>query len=204
MTTTSRSAVTAARMPRWRTVDIVVTSVVAAMFGALYWAWQYVPITQMFGFFPPFAALLNTVWLVAGPVGALIVRKPGAAIYTELVAALFEALIGTHWGGTSVLVYGLVEGAGAELAFLLFAYRVWRLPVAILSGALAGAAMAVLDVWIYRYYTGWSVGYQLSYLAAAVVSGAVVAGAGSWYLVRAMAATGVLAPFASGRRQRLI
>jgi energy-coupling factor transport system substrate-specific component len=183
MTTTSRSAVTAARTPRWRTVDIVVTSVVGAMFGALYWAWQYVPITQMFAFFPPFAALLNTVWLMAGPVGALI---------------------GTHWGGTSVIVYGLVEGAGAELAFLLFAYRVWRLPVAVLSGALAGAAMAVLDVWIYRYYTGWSLGYQLSYLAAAVVSGAIVAGALSWYLVRAMAATGVLAPFGSGRRQRLI
>ena len=204
MTTNSRSTVTATRPKRWRTVDIVVTSVVAAMFGALYWAWQYVPITQMFAFFPPFAALLNTVWLIAGPVGALIVRKPGAAIYTEMVAALFEALIGTHWGGTSVIVYGLIEGAGAELAFLLFAYRVWRLPVAILSGAFAGAAMAVLDVWIYRYYTGWSVGYQLSYLIAAVISGAIVAGAGSWYLVRAMAATGVLAPFASGRRQRLI
>jgi energy-coupling factor transport system substrate-specific component len=59
-------------------------------------------------------------------------------------------------------------------------------------------------VWIYRYYTGWSLGYQLSYLVAAVVSGAVVAGALSWYLVRALAATGVLAPFRSGRRQRLI
>ena len=46
--------------------------------------------------------------------------------------------------------------------------------------------------------------HQLAYLAAAVVSGAIVAGALAWYLVRAMAATGVLAPFRSGRRQRLI
>jgi energy-coupling factor transport system substrate-specific component len=35
-----------------------------------------------------------------------------------------------------------------------------------------------------------------------MVSGALVAGVGAWLLVRALAATGVLAPFAVGREQR--
>ena len=61
--------------------------------------------------------------------------------------------------------------------------------------------MALLDVWIYRYYAYFPLGQKLSYLGLAAVAGAVIAGGASWYLVRALAATGVLAPFASGREQ---
>ncbi|MGI8880917.1 MAG: ECF transporter S component [Jatrophihabitans sp.] len=189
---------------RWRTVDIVVAAVVAALFGAVYWGWGYFPASKVFSFFPPMSGLLNTVFLLAGPVGALIIRKPGAALFTEAAAALFEALISTQWSGSSIIVYGLVQGAAAELAFLLFAYKVWRLPVALLSGMFTGAAMAVLDLWIYRYYPDWSSGYQLSYLIAGAVGGLILAGAMAWYLVRSLAVTGVLAPFSAGRTQRLV
>ncbi len=42
------------------------------------------------------------------------------------------------------------------------------------------------------------------YGVTVVISSAVVAGLGSWLVVRALAQTGVLAPFASGRSQRLV
>jgi energy-coupling factor transport system permease protein len=189
---------------RWRTVDIVVLAVIAALFGAIFWAWGYLPTSKIVSGFPPLAGLLNTVFIAAGPLGALIVRRPGAALFTELVAAVFEALISTHWSATSILVYGGVQGLAAEVGFAVFAYRLWRLPAALLSGALAGAAMAFLDVWVYHYYDNFSAGYKADYLLACTIGGAVVAGAGAWYLVRLLAATGVLAPFASGRSQRLV
>lgn len=198
---TGRAALT---RRRWRTVDIVVGAVVAALFGAIYWAWGYFPAAKLLTAFPPLAGVCNTVFVLAGPLGALIIRRPGAALFTEFVAAVFEALISTHWSATSILVYGGVQGLAAEIGFLVFVYKLWRLPAALLSGALAGASMAVLDVWVYQYYENFSTAYKIDYLLACVVGGAAVAGAGAWYLVRLLADTGVLAPFASGRVQRLV
>jgi energy-coupling factor transport system substrate-specific component len=188
----------------WRTVDIVVLAVVAAVFGAIYWAVGLLQSTSLFGVFPPLAAILNVVFLMAGPLGALIIRRPGAALAAELLAALFEALVSVSWSGSSIIVYGLLEGAAAELGFLLFVYRRWSLEVALLSGALSGAAMALLDVWIYGYYSDFPADQKLAYLAIAMAAGAAIAGGVSWVLVRSLAATGVLAPFAAGRGQHLV
>ena len=47
---------------------------------------------------PGLQGLLAGPWLVAGVLGALIIRKPGAALYTELVAAVISALVGNQWG----------------------------------------------------------------------------------------------------------
>ena len=188
----------------WRTVDIVVLAVVAAVFGAIYWAVGLLQSTSLFGVFPPLAAILNVVFLMAGPLGALIIRRPGAALAAELLAALFEALVSVSWSGSSIIVYGLLEGAAAELGFLLFVYRRWSLEVALLSGALSGAAMALLDVWIYGYYSDFPADQKFAYLGIAMVAGAVIAGGVSWVLVRSLAATGVLAPFAAGRAQHLV
>ena len=194
----------AAARASWRTVDIVVLAVIGAVFGAVYWAVGLIHASDFFAAFPPLVATLNVVFLVAGPLGALIIRRPGAAIGAELLAALFEALVSVSWSGSSIIVYGVLEGAAAELAFLLIVYRRWSPPVALLSGALSGAMMAVLDVWIYAYYSDFPTDQKLAYLGIAIVAGAVIAGGLSWALVRALADTGVLAPFASGREQILV
>ena len=46
---------------------------------------------------------------------------------------------------------------------------------------------------------GVDLGIQLAYGAWMVVSGVLIAGLGSWYLVRLLRPTGVLAAFPSGR-----
>jgi energy-coupling factor transport system substrate-specific component len=191
---------------RWRTVDIIVASVIAAVFGLIYWGWDTAStgMSAAFTWFPPSAGIIAGVWWMAGVLGGLVIRKPGAAIYTETLAALFSALVAVQWSGTSIVVYGLIQGLGAEIAFLLVRYRSFRLPVALLAGALAGLAEAVLDLWIYSYYPEFSSAWQLAYIGVLVLSGLVIAGAVSWLLVRALATTGVLAPFGSGREQRLV
>jgi energy-coupling factor transport system substrate-specific component len=183
---------------RWRTVDIVVLSVVAVAGGVVFWGWSQLWTTTSgaFSAFPPAQAVMYGVWLAPGVVGGLVVRKPGAALYTELVASMVEALLGSSWGLT-VVAYGLAQGAAPELVFAVFAYRWWRLPVPVLAGAAAGLAAATLDLVI--YYGAWRGDWKLTYVALVVTSSAVVAGAGGTLLVRALARTGVLQPFASGR-----
>ena len=64
-------------------------------------------------------------------------------------------------------------------------------------GAAAGLAMGINDLIV--WYAGAGAAFAGIYLVSAVISGAVIAGLGSWALARALAATGVLSRFASGR-----
>lgn len=185
---------------RWRVVDIVVASVVGVAVGVVFWAYGVIwgPIsTPISAFLPGLQAAPAALWVVAGVIGGLIIRKPGAAIYTELVAAVVSALIGSQWGGLLTIEAGLVQGLGAELIFALFLYRRWGFPVALLAGAGAGLAMAVNDLVL--WYAGSAPAFATIYVFSGVVGGAVVAGGLGWLAVRGLAGTGALSRFASGR-----
>ena len=188
---------------RWRVVDIVVASGIGVASGLIFLLWNigYLgPKSILEPLLPGLQGLLDGPWLFAGVLGALIIRKPGAAIYTETLAAVVSALVGNQWGGFLTLEAGLVQGLGAELIFLVFFYRVWSLPVAILAGA--GAALAGGINNLILWYAGADAAFTVIYLISTTVSGAVIAGALSWFLARGIAATGALDRFASGRERR--
>ena len=194
------SAASTASTASWRTVDVVVAAAIGVAFGVVFWGWNSLwnVLEPAFASYPPGRAFLYGMWLVPAVLGALVVRRRGAALFTELVASLVSAVLGTSWG-LFVLAYGLVEGAAAELVFALALYRSWRLPVALGAGAAAGGAAALLDLAF--YYPDWAGDWQVVYAALVVASSTLLAGLGSWLLVRALARTGVLAPFGSGRDQ---
>lgn len=197
------AAATSVRRSSWRVTDIVVASVlgVAGAFVMVAWTTIWEPITAPLAAYPPASALLVGVWLLPGVLGALIVRKPGAAVYTELVAAVIAALVGNPWGFSTVY-YGLLEGLGAEVVFALLLYRRWGLVAALLGGLGTGITCGLLDVFV--WYTAFEPVHKVVYIAFAGVSGVVLAGLLSWLLTRALAATGALAPLASGRDARRV
>jgi energy-coupling factor transport system substrate-specific component len=189
---------------RWRTIDIVIASVIAVAFGVIFWAWGTVwSVTEgAFAFFPPAQTVIYGIWLVPAVLGGLIIRKPGASLYTEAVAATVSALLGSQWGADTI-VSGLIQGLGAELAFAVLLYRNFKLPAAVLAGALTGISAASYD--FVKYTVGmdlWS--YRIPYAVITVLSGAIVAGVGSWALVRALAPTGVLDRFEAGRERATV
>jgi energy-coupling factor transport system substrate-specific component len=205
----STSAVTTAPAPtrnfRWRVVDIVVASVIGVASGLVFLLWNIAyrgPSALLEPLLPGLQGLLDGPWLFAGVLGALIIRKPGAAIYTETIAAAVSAitLIGNTWGAALTIEAGIVQGLGAEIVFLLFAYRVWKLPVAVLAGA--GAALAGGINNLVLWYAGADFSFTVTYLISTVISGALIAGALPWVLTRGLASTGALDRFASGREAR--
>jgi energy-coupling factor transport system substrate-specific component len=190
---------------RWRVVDIVVASVLGVAIGLIFWAWNtvgYAWFTAMDGLTPGLGGIAAGIWLLGGVVGGLVIRKPGAALLVEVVAAIVSMLIGNVWG-VSTLLSGIVQGLGAELIFLLFFYRRFSLLVAMLAGIGAAAG-----AWIFELFYGSSpnilktIEFNLLYLGSLIVSGAILAGVVGWLLVRALAATGALSRFAAGREAR--
>jgi energy-coupling factor transport system substrate-specific component len=204
-TTTSRLSDTAApagagkRNYRWRVVDIVIASVIGVASGLVFVVWNQAsnPLSAVLSpVLPGLQALLGGGWLFAGVLGGLIIRKPGAAIYTELLAAVISTLVGNQWAALT-LVSGVVQGLGAEIVFALFLYRNYRLVVALAAGAVAGLALAINDLVL--WYPGSASEFATIYVVSAIVSGTVLAGLLSWLAMRGLARTGALSRFAAGR-----
>ena len=196
---TPASASGVASLARWRTVDIVVVAVIAVAFGVVFWAWNYVwsAADPLFQAFKPAQYLMSGVWLMPAVVAPLIVRRPGAAVFAEIVAASVSALLGSVWG-LDVLLSGLAQGLGAEIVFAVLLYRAWGLPVAAAAGAGAAIGMALHDIPIYfPPSAGYDAGFYVPVVIAMLLSGVVVAGVGGHALVRALARTGVLRAFPS-------
>jgi energy-coupling factor transport system substrate-specific component len=184
---------------RWRVIDIVVASVIGVASSVVFFAWNIAHdavTAPLKALLPGLQALDGGVWLFAGVLTALVVRKPGAALYGEFVAALVSALLGGQYGAT-VIPSGLIQGLGAELVFLLFLYINWRVYVAVLAGIGAGIAKAVFELLV--WYPGADTLFATVYTASSILSGAVIAGFLSWLAVRGLARTGALDRFASGR-----
>ena len=111
---------------KWRVVDIVVAAIVAVAAGVIFWAWDIVcavPMAVLKSVTPGLDGLVSGMWLFAGPLAAIIVRKPGAALFAETVAAFIELLLGNPWGIAGSLIIGFIQGAFAEFGFTVFAYK---------------------------------------------------------------------------------
>jgi energy-coupling factor transport system substrate-specific component len=177
----------------WRVRDIIIASVLGVTMGVLFAVWNVVntPLLDPLGaLMPGVSAIGHGVWLLGGIVTALVVKKPGSAFYGEFVAATVSALVGNQWG-VLTLLYGAVQGLGAEIVFALFLYRAWGLLPALLAGLGSGIAMAMADLTL--FYAALDTQFKVVYASASVLSGVLVAGLGGWLLARALQRAGVVA-----------
>lgn len=187
----------------WRGVDLITAAMVAVAFGVMFWGFDtfiYPILSTATAGFPPAGELMLGVWLIPAVVGALVIRRPGAALFTELVAANVELFLGNKWGA-AVLLSAVLQGLGVELALALFRYRRFGVVVAVLGGVLAAVFEIVFYEW-YSYVAEYSTAWKAIYLGAGMVSGAVIAGVGGWAVVRGLARTGALNAFPPGQEVR--
>lgn len=196
------SAVPTRRSMRWSVSDIVVASTLAVASGVIFWSWNlsYHVVGNLFALYPPVETLVHGMWLFPAVLGALVIRKPGAALYCEMVAAAVSALLGSQWGLT-VLSSGFMQGLGAELIFLLVLYRRFGVLTAMLGGAASGLTGGITYHWIVPMYAYAPLETAI-HIGCFALSGAVIAGLLPWMGTRALAATGVLAPLASRTAHR--
>ena len=193
---------TLGELARWRTVDLVTAAMLGVAFGVAYWGWSaaYNVLSPLFTAVPSLGGLLGGPWLLAGVVGGLVVRRPGAALLAELVAANVEYLLGNQWG-VATLVSGLLQGLGVEIALGIFLFRRFGPWVAALGGALAAVLETAYEYVTYDYGTTFGAGGTAVYLLTFVVSGTVLAGVLGWVIVRALTRSGALAAFPAGRER---
>lgn len=202
--TVNESSVVKKHNNKWRVVDIVVAAIIAVAAGVIFWGWDVIcaaPITLFEAVTPGFEGLLNGIWLFAGPLAAIIVRKPGAALFAETLAAALELAMGNPWGIGGSLIIGICQGLTAEIGFAIFAYKRWDLLSTTIAGTLAGLGCFLYNWTVNPAWAGLRIAVSC---VTSVISGALVAGVLMYLLQQAIAQTGVLDRFESGRAQVLV
>lgn len=173
---------------RLKLTDILVTIVIAIVFGIIYKLWG-----PLYGVFATFGLhveqLTYGMWFIAAVIAYLLIRKPGVALLAEVAAASGEFLTGSQ-AGMEVLVYGFVQGLCAELIFFAFRYKRFDVMVACLAGLGSAAGSILLDV-----FKGYIIDLEpwnlALYIGFRSISAILITGVFAYLLVKALEATGV-------------
>ena len=176
----------------WSLLQLVTVAAIGVACGVLFAGWNLLwgAASPLFAAVLPLQYLLFAgTWVIAGPLTGLIVRRPGAALAGELVAASVSFLLASQWS-IDALLSGAAQGIGAEIVFLATRYRRTGAVVALLAGALSGVGMAAHDLPIYFADVDSSFARLLG--AAMVASSAVVGGCGAYLVHRALRRSGAL------------
>jgi energy-coupling factor transport system substrate-specific component len=141
-----------------------------------------------------YAAMVG-IWLI-GPVVALaVLRRPGAALLTMLIAGIIN--IPTP-AGPSAIVTNLMVGVALELGFLVTLYRIWK-PWLFYVTAVLFETFYAISAYAFFNIDDMTVPVQGVFFGLMAVSAVVFTGIGL-VIARRLEATGVARGIAPQRR----
>ncbi|KGO32425.1 ECF transporter S component [Oenococcus alcoholitolerans] len=182
----------------WKIRDVILIGLIGVIFGILFFIFG-MPWTTFVSLSAPLGSLIagNSLaqsigsaqvaeqvanaatiglWVMGGPISALIVKKAGSAVLGETLAAVIEMAIGSVWG-VSNIVYGIVQGVGSEIGFAITGYK------KNLAGLWLSTLTSTILIFVFVYfrdsYNKLPLGYVfslfvISYVSVLVFSGILV------------------------------
>lgn len=104
---------------KWKTKEVVIIAMVAAVVGVIYTLmdYAYMPLSMVLG--TVFMELTFGIYLLSAALPMYIVRKPGYAIFGALVTAGVNLLLGSPYGIQLVLA-GVLQAIGIEIGYAIF------------------------------------------------------------------------------------
>lgn len=184
----------------WTLRETLIVAVLGAVFGVLYLGWVQVWLILQAVFGALTMDVVMGFWFVVSIIAAAIIRKPGVALVSEVLAAAVQVLMGSP-AGLLLLLTGFVQGAGAEAVFAATRYRRWNLPVLMAAGV--GAALASFAyTWVRFDYGSLAPGLLVAMFVLRCASGALLGGLLGHVIAQALLRTGVLSGLRIDRDRR--
>lgn len=184
---------------QWKTRELIITAVIAVALGILLIVWTAIylgPGTVLLG--NTSVLLLYGPYYLPGILAPYIVRKPGAALLASLLAAGVE-MLGTGWG-LPALVYGLLQGLGAEIVFGARGWKDYRLSILLVASFVSALFSYPFEYWQYAY-AELEPAVQVIYLLLRLPSALILAGWLGKVLGDALVKTGALRGLAITRQK---
>lgn len=184
----------------WSLREILIVAVLGAVFAVLYLGWVQVWLVAQAIFGAVTMDVVMGFWFVVSIVAAAIIRKPGAALISEILAAVVEVLMGSP-AGLMLIVAGAIQGIGAEAVFAATRWKNYSLPVLLLAGAGSGVT-SFIYTWFLMDYGALQPGLLVVMFVLRCTSGALLGGLVGRIIVEALYRTGVLSGLAIDHDKR--
>ena len=167
--------------------EILVTVLIAVIFAIIY-NLMYLPynVVQALGFH--LEQLTYGIWFMAAVVAYLIIPKPGIALIAELLVQVKLLLkVNLVFLQLFTLFY---KALACEVVFAIFKYKSRSLMVAMLAGFAAAVISLPVDFY-YGYMKEVASWNLILFIVFRIISGIVLSGILSYYIVKALDQTGV-------------
>lgn len=184
----------------WSLREVLIVAVLGAVFAVLYLGWVQVWLVAQAVFGPVTMDVVMGFWFIVSIIAAAIIRKPGAALVSEMLAAAVEVLLGSP-AGLMLIVSGAVQGAGAEVVFAATRWRNYSLPV-LLAAGVGASVFSFAYTWILFDYGALEPGLLVLMFVIRCLSGALLGGLVGHWIVEALYRTGVLSGLAIDHAKR--
>ncbi len=184
----------------WTLRETLIVTVLGAVFAVLYLGWVQVWLIAQAIFGSLTMDVVMGFWFIVSIVAAAIIRKPGVALASEILASAVQILLGSP-AGLLLLVTGAVQGAGAEAVFAATRWRNYSLPVLMAAG-IGAAIFSFAYTWVRFDYGALQPTILLAMFALRCASGALLGGLLGHLIVEALYKTGVLSGLAIDHDKR--
>ena len=117
---------------RWTSSDIAVGAALGVACGLVFWLFNFAyawlsPIIG--GILPGLASIRHPLWYFSGTLAVIILRKPGAAVYVNLVGSAAEMLLGNQFSFGFVFASAALQGVNRKAKSVrLSGTVIWVLP----------------------------------------------------------------------------
>ena len=152
-------------------VTIVVIAVIGGLIGAGWgFVWNLAFAVPVYG--GALSGLITFVWFIPPMVTFYLIRKPGVALFTQLLAGIIGVLAG-HPAGVVAYGWWVIEAIGSEVGFAIFGYKRTDVVAMMVAGLLQAfnyawslvffqiynfGVAAWLIPWIATFATAWVAG----------------------------------------------
>lgn len=187
-------------LANWKLREVVVLSVFAVVFGIIYLLFLQLGnvLVGMFGLIG--YDFIFGIWFIVSIIASYVIRKPGAALLSETIAAMIEVMLGNAVGPRLILA-GIIQGFGAEAVFAAARwknYSVWVL----MAAGMGSSVTSFLWGYFLSGFSALSPGYVTAMFFVRLTSGALLAGLLGKFISDSLAKTGALNSFPIGKETR--
>ncbi|MGJ9382154.1 ECF transporter S component [Salipaludibacillus sp. CF4.18] len=189
-------------LKQWKLKEIVLMSIFGVVFAVIYLMFYFFGqglrnFLTPFGLAPFGYEIIFGIWFIVSIIAAYVIRKPGAAFWSELIAGTVQVLIGSP-AGPQLIISAAIQGLGAEVVFAATRYRNFSLSVLILAG-MSAAIFSYAWGWFQSGLAALTPELIVATLAVRIISGGLLAGLLGKWISDQLAQTGVLRGYALGK-----
>lgn len=183
----------------WKLKDVLLIAISAVLFGVVYLGCTYAG-GFLYGILAP-AGLGSLgyepfygIYFMAAAFGVFVMRKPGAGLIAEVLAAILECLFGNFFGPI-IILSGIVQGLGFELIIALKKYKKFD-TITMIEGAVLCSVITMGYNLVISGYNQIAVGVLLLMLVVRLISAIVFDAFVTPILANGLVKAGVLKGYA--------